>query len=303
MLLSAALPLAAPGATRKSTGAQPAAVKTFLEQQGFGGSPLKRRFGNHLFASTIINGRRTALMIDSGCPYTLIDRASARRLELTVKETRSTITGVTGAAERFGVSNIATLAMGNCTFTNVPVQVANESQINLISRPHLDGLFGAHEMARFGMIIDCARQMIYVNPKGPSAATSQKLAQFLGGRGFTRIPMRLNRGYHLQIDAAINGHPTELIVDTGASTTLLTASTASASGTSLSSRLSFRGEGIGHVQQLALGNFTVNNAEVAVASVAKIVGAGLLGEEHLSWNFAIIDVGGMSLYLRPPDRG
>jgi len=25
----------------------------------------------------------------------------------------------------------------------------------------------------------------------------------------------------------------------------------------------------------------------------------LLGEEYLSWNFGIIDVGGMNLYLRP----
>jgi len=301
ILLSAALPLAA-GATRKTTDAAPAALKTFLERQGFGGSPLKRRFGNHLFASTMIDGRRTALMIDSGCPYTLIDRGSATRLGLRIRETKSSIIGVTGAAERYGISEVSNLAMGNCIFTNVPVQVANESEINLISSPHLDGLFGAHEMSKFGMIIDCTRQMIYVNPKGPSAATSQKLAQFLGGRGFTRIPMRFDRGYHLQIDAAINGHPAELIVDTGASTTLLAASTASASGTSLSSRFSAHGEGIGHVQQLTIGNLTLNNAEVAVASVAKTVGAGLLGEEHLSWNFAVIDVGGMNLFLRPPDR-
>jgi hypothetical protein len=45
----------------------------------------------------------------------------------------------------------------------------------------------------------------------------------------------------------------------------------------------------------------VNNAEVAVANVAKFVGAGLLGEEYLSWNFGILDLGGMNLYLRPPD--
>lgn len=290
------------GATRKNSGAPPAALKTFLEQQGFGGSPLQRRFGNHLFATTLMDGRRTALLIDSGCPYTLIDRTSARRLGLRVEETKSSITGVTGAAERFGVSKVATLAMGNCTFTNVPVQVADESQINLISRPHLDGLFGAHEMAKFGIIVDCARQMIYINPKGPSAVTSQKLAQFLGGRGFTRIPMRFNPGHHLEIDAAINGNPVRLIVDTGASTTLLSASAASASGTSLSSRFSVRGEGIGQVHQLALGDFTLSNAEVAVANVARMVGGGLLGEEYLSWNFAVIDVGGMNLYLRSPDR-
>lgn len=281
--------------------APPAALKTFLEHEGYGGSPLQRRFGNHLFVNTLINGRKTALMVDTGCPFTLLDRASARRIGLGLKETKSEVIGVTGNAQRFAVSTLAALAMGNCTFQNVPVQVADESQINEYARPHLDGLFGAHEMAKFGMIVDCTRQMIYVNPKGPSAATSQKLAQFLAGRGFSRIPMHFDPGHHLQIDAAINGHPAKLIVDTGAFTTLISAPIATASGATLSPRLSAGGEGIGRVQQLALGSLTVNNAEVFVANVAKMVGAGLLGEEYLSWNFGIVDLGGMNLYLRPPE--
>src|SRR4029077_13428663 len=279
----------------------PAALKTFLEREGFGGAPLQRRFGNHLFVNTIMNGRRTALMVDTGCPFTLIDRASAQKVALGVAETKSYVVGVVGNAHHYGISKVATLAMGNCTFKDVPVRVADESELNVYARPHLDGLFGAHEMAKFGMIVDCARQMIYVNPKGPSAATTQKLAQFLGGRGFNRIPMHFNPGNHLEIDAAINGHPTRLIVDTGAFVTLLSSSTASAFGTTLSPQLSGHGQGIGHVQQLALGNMVVNNAEVIVGNVAKFVGAGLLGEEYLSWNFAVVDVGGMNLYLRPPE--
>ncbi len=286
--------------SRSAAASAPAALKTFLEHEGFGGSPLQRRFGNHLFANTLIDGRRTALMIDSGCPITLIDRTSAQKLGLRVQETKRYIGGVTGIAERYGISKLATLKMGNCTFLNVPIEVANENQINLIARPHLDGLFGAHEMSKFGVIVDCTRQMLYVNPKGPSASTSQKLAQFLSGRGFTRIPMRFNSDEHLEIEAAVNGHPVRLIVDTGSGMTLLSASVATAAGTSFASNMSFHGEGIGYVKQLTLGtNLTVNNAEVAVGNVAKMVGAGLLGEEYLSWNFGIVDVGGMNLYLRP----
>ena len=297
--------------TSPAAGPAPAALKTFLEHEGYGGSPLQRRFGNHLFANTIINGRKTALMIDSGCPITLLDRASAQKLGLQVQETRKYIGGVTGHAERYGISKLSTLAMGNCTFANVPVEVANESQINLIARPHLDGLFGAHEMSKFGMVIDCARQMIYVNPKGSSPATTQKLAEFLASRGFTRIPMRFDEQHHLAIDAALNGHPTPLIVDTGASTTLLASSVAHACAVSLSPlRITIRDTtagivpiNIGHVQQLTLGNLQIPNAEVVVANIAKEVGAGLLGEEYLSWNFGVVDVGGMNLFLRPPESG
>jgi predicted aspartyl protease len=284
-----------------SSAAQPAALKTFMEQQGFGGAPLQRRFGNHLFVNTLINGRRSALMIDSGCPDTLIDRSNAMRLGLRVKETKGYIVGIAGNAERSGMSKLATLTMGNCTFKDVPVAVANEEQINFIARPHLDGLFGAHEMARFGMVIDCARQMIYVNPRGPSAAASQKLAQFLTGRGFTRIPMHFNPDHHLEVDTALNGRPTKLTVDTGSGFSLISAPVATASGVTMSPRFNDHGEGIGFVKQMTLGNLVVNNAEVAVGNVANFVGAGLLGEEYLSWNFGIVDVGGMNLYLRPPE--
>jgi predicted aspartyl protease len=241
-------------------------------------------------------------MIESGCPITLLDRGSAQKLGLRVQETKNYIGGVTGIAERYGISRLATLTMGNCTFTNVPVEVAREEQINFIARPHLDGLFGAHEMSKFGMIIDCTRQMLYVNPKGSSAGTSQKLAQFLASRGFSRIPMRFNSDGHLEIEADANGHPIRLTVDTGSGMTLISAPVAEAAGTSMSSNMSYHGEGIGYVKQLSLGgNIIVNNAEVAVGNVTKMVGAGLLGEEYLSWNFGIVDVGGMNLYLRPPE--
>jgi predicted aspartyl protease len=285
----------------RAAGAAPAALKTFLEGQGYGGSQLQRRFGNHLFVNTLINGRRTALMIDSGCPVTLIDRTSAAKLGLRVQETRRYIGSISGHAERYGISTMPTLAMGNCTFQNVPVEVAKEEQINLIARPHLDGLFGAHEMARFGMIVDCARQMIYVNPRGSSPAASQKLAQFLANRGFSRIPMHFNSEHHLEVDSALNGHPAKLIVDTGSGFSLISAPVATASGATMSSRFNYHGEGIGYIKQMTLGNLVVNNAEVAVGNVAKFVGAGLLGEEYLSWNFAVVDVGGMNLYLRPPE--
>lgn len=287
--------------SRAATSTPPAALKTFLEHEGFGGAPLQRRFGNHLFVNTLMNGRRTALMVDTGCPFTLLDRASARKISLGVADTKSYVVGVVGDAQHYGVSKVAALAMGNCTFTNVPVRVADESDLNEYARPHLDGLFGAHEMAKFGMIVDCARQMIYANPRGASAGTSQKLAQFLGGRGFTRIPMHFNPEQHLEIDAAINGHPTHLIVDTGSFVTVLSSSAASTFGASLSPQLSARGQGVARVQQLALGNLALNNAEVIVGNVARFVGAGLLGEDYLSWNFGIVDFGGMNLYLRPAE--
>ena len=64
------------------------------------------------------------------------------------------------------------------------------------------------------------------------------------------------------------------------------------------------------MRELAIGNFKLVNAEVVVAHVSKDVllsnsaaesNAGVLGQEYLASNFAVIDMGGMALYLRHPD--
>jgi hypothetical protein len=63
----------------------------------------------------------------------------------------------------------------------------------------------------------------------------------------------------------------------------------------------------GVVKMLSIGGFEIPNAEVTLGDVYKGVlsggnDIGLLGEEYLTWNFGVIDIGGMSLYLRHPDK-
>ena len=169
------------------------------------------------------------------------------------------------------------------------------------------------------MIVDCARQMLYINPNGPNSSVSQNLASFLSSRGFTRIPLRLNANHHFDVEGTLNGHGTRFIVDTGASTTLVDKETAVRSGTDLTALWGVGGNGAGglhgglgraSVKELRIGSFKLANAEVAVAHVsgdillsksAKESNAGVLGQEYLSSNFAVIDVGGRALYLRHPD--
>jgi len=64
------------------------------------------------------------------------------------------------------------------------------------------------------------------------------------------------------------------------------------------------------VKELGIGSFKLANAEVAVAHVSGDIllsksaaesNAGVLGQEYLSSNFAVVDIGGSALYLRRPD--
>jgi predicted aspartyl protease len=306
----------------------------FLAKQGLAGAKLERRVGNHLVVPVSINNRRAALMIDTGSPSTVIDINSVNTFGLTVEKTGSNVGGLFGRSwERFGTSKVKSISMGCCMVTNVPVAIADFSSFNRDrSGPatgphiadsntlaHINGVLGANEMVKFGMIVDCTRQMLYVNPNGRIPAVSQGLASFLVGRGFTRIPMRLNANHHFDVEGALNGHSTRFIVDTGSANTLIDTQVAVESGTGVTALAGYGANGAGGViegvnrtgiKELAIGNFKLANAEVVVAHVSKDIllsnspvesNAGVLGEEYLSSNFAVIDMGGMALYLRHPD--
>ena len=161
--------------------------------------------------------------------------------------------------------------------------------------------------------------MLYVNPNGRSSSLSQSLTNFLTGRGFTRIPIRLNANDHFDVQGALNGHATRFLVDTGSATTLIDTQIAVRSGTGVTALAGVGAGGAGGlaegvsrtaVKELAIGNFKLANAEVVVAHVSRDIllsksageaNAGVLGQEYLSSNFAVIDMGGMALYLRHPD--
>jgi predicted aspartyl protease len=304
-----------------------------LASRGLAGAKLERRYGNHLMVPVSINNRRGALMIDTGSPITLIDRNSVNTFGLTVEKTDSSVGGLFGRSwERYGTSKVKSIAMGNCMVTNVPVAIADLSGMNPErsaaatgshisdkAMAHLNGVLGAREMVKFGMIIDCTRQMLYINPSGASSAVSQSLASFLAGRGFTRIPMRLNTNAHFDVEGALNGHATRFLVDTGSATTLIDTQVAVKSETGVTALAGYGAGGAGNlvegvnrtgVKELAIGNFKLPNAEVVVAHVSGEIllsksaaesNAGVLGQDYLATNFAVIDMGGKALYLRRPD--
>ena len=299
-----------------------------LASQGLGGAKLERRYGNHLLVPVSMNNRRGALMIDTGSPNTLIDRNSVNTFGLTVEKTDSSVGGLFGRAwERYGTSKVKSIAMGNCMVTNVPVAIVDLSGMNpertaaatgshisdSKAMAHLNGLLGAREMVKFGMIIDCTRQMLYINPNGASSIVSQSLASLLAGRGFTKVPMRLNANAHFDVEGALNGHATRFLVDTGSATTLIDTQVAVKSGTGVTALAGYGAGGAGNlvegvnrtgVKELAIGNFKLANAEVVVAHVSGDIllsksaaesNAGVLGQDYLATNFAVIDMGGRAL--------
>src|SRR5438105_10190610 len=228
LVLATLMPFCAEGQQAGGT------LTSSLSKQGLAGAKLERRYGNHLFVTVSINNRPGALMIDTGSPNTLIDRNSVNTFGRTVEKTDATVGGLFGRTwEREGVSKVKSIAMGNCMVTNVPVAIADLSGMNpersgaatgshisdSKAMAHLNGVLGTREMVKFGMIIDCTRQLLYINPNGASSTVSQSLANFLVTRGFTRIPMRVNANAHFDVEGALNGHATRSIVDIASANT------------------------------------------------------------------------------------
>ena len=273
-------------------------------------------------------------MIDTGSPNTLIDRNSVNTFGLTVEKTDSSVGGLFGRAwERYSASKVKGIAMGNCVLTNVPVAITDLSGMNeerstaatgshiteYKALLHLNGVLGTREMVKYAMIIDCTRQMLYINPNGAVPGVSQNLSNFLVTRGFTRVPIRLNANHHFDVEGALNGHATRFLVDTGSANTLIDTQVAVKSGTGVTALTGYGAGGAGNlmegvnrtgVKELAIGNFKLANAEVVVAHVSGDIllskstaesNAGVLGQDYLATNFAVIDMGGKALYLRRPD--
>lgn len=320
----------------------PSSLAAFYTSQGFDQTKLQRRFGNHLYLRTWINGKPGNLVIDNSAPTTVIHRESAATYGLSLSSTNQRVTNVWGVTpDIYSASEVRTLQIGHQVLTDLRIVVASEaawltppdflivpkliprSKTRKISRYYhveaVNGLLGADVLKKNGAVVDCGHQMLYTNPHGGNLATSDKLAEFLAYRGFTRIPMQQTRDHQFEVEAAINGHRTRLLVNTGASFTFVSR-TAGAEARVFAAPLRLAYDlGYGHMESisggsakdLSIGDFIVHYTDVTLADVSNQVlrpnvpeeaNSGLLGIEVLSMNYAVIDFGSMTLYMRRPDR-
>jgi predicted aspartyl protease len=283
-----------------------------------------------------VNGRRAALMIDSSIATTTIHRDSAGTFGLPVGGPIHPATGIFGeAASIYAHTRLHDLMIAGRGFPGVPVMVADEAA--RVSPPEfltnsklkwnakrknfshyvriepIDGAVGIELLRSCGAVIDCGHQLLFMSSDEPNRGASDRLGAYLADRGFSRIPMRVRRRGGYEVSAAINGNPTRLIIDTGSSFTFINKDAGVRSGISPSpERLAYdlggnRFERIdrGTARALSVGNFQMSDVDLNLAEISTAVlngAAGLFGIDQLSFNYAVIDFGSDTLYLRHPDR-
>jgi predicted aspartyl protease len=296
----------------KNTTGDNSILNSFLKQEGFGVVKLEQKDldnqkahknqPKHLIIDVEVNRVSASLMVDTGTPMTNIARNSLEKFGLAEQKTSSRVTSPLGSASNkfYGIAKLNTLAMGNCVIQDVPVLID--------AIPYVDGVLGSEDMHRIGAVLDCAEPTLYYAPRGPRSDISNKLAALLQNNGFTQVPMRLTVNHRLEVACSINGVPSTIIVDTGSQATCIDRSIGIKAGIKMKrTRTVLTGSGgasasmtTGRLKQFGIGDFEVRDVGISFAGLKKAdhPSAHLLGVGELVSNCAIIDVGGLNLYLR-----
>src|SRR5438105_129284 len=184
--------------------------------------PLTRSRQNHLLVRAFINGKPALLGVDSGAPISAIALRRRAHFGLTGIPGSSTLPArlqINGAFNNVAIAR--NFRIGALNLVDEPVVVVDLSGSGGASRvlqeQEIDGILGADILLPTGAVLDCQKQILILkmDPGFPGKTPGTQY------RGLRSVPIRVSETSNLYVDAAINGEPARLMVDTGAFATLL----------------------------------------------------------------------------------
>jgi predicted aspartyl protease len=307
LLAAAEICAAAPKNTRASDSSSPR----------FEALPLTRSQQNHLLVRAFINGKPALLGVDSGAPISAIALKRRAHFGLTGIPGSSTLPArlqINGAFNNVAIAH--NFRLGALNLVDEPVVVVDLSGSGRASRmlheQEIDGILGADILFPTGAVLDCQKQVLILkmNPGSPGKTPGTEY------RGLRGVPIRVSETYNLYVDAAINGEPARLMVDTGAFATLLHRGFVrrlhvplhETEFSSSAVNLKQRGVQVARIRRLSVGSVDIVGKNVGVVDLEGLIHsdllrgsqpvAGLLGAEILRTHHGIIDFGTRTLYLK-----
>lgn len=299
--------------TTLSAGAAPSAT----EEAQFQALPLERSRQNHLLVHALINGKPALLGVDSGAPVSAIALSRRKHFGLTELPGSSKLPPrlrINGGFSRVAIAH--RLQLGALVLMDEPMVAIDLAGPSRSSREfheqQLDGILGADILFPTQAVLDCEKQILImkVDPEIPGTVPG------VDHRGWRGVPIRVTKGWNLYVDSKLNGKAAQLMIDTGAFTTLIhkpflremRLTMRETPYTSGAVNLDDRGLQLATIRRFSVGDFVVNRKEVGVMDLAGLIHgdlltgeppvAGLLGSEFLRRNHGIIDFGTRTLYLK-----
>ena len=288
-----------------------------LTSPDFQALPLERSRQNHLLLRAEINGKPALLGVDSGAPVSAISTARLAHFGMAALPGTSKLPSrlrINGGFNRVTIAH--RLRLGALVLVDEPMVAVDLSAPARASHEFheqaLDGILGADILFPTQAVLDCEAQVLFmkVDPDAPGTVPG------VNHRGWKNVPIRVTKGWNLYVDSKLNGRPAQLMIDTGAFTTLIhrpfvremRLPLRNTPYTSGAVNLDERGLQLATIRRFAIGPFLVKGKEVGVMDLKGLIHgdllrgtppvAGLLGSEFLRRNHAIIDFGTRTLYLK-----
>lgn len=148
---------------------QPPDLATFLLSKGYIALQAQRSAVGHFEVEATINDKEALLLIDTGASMTVIDEASAQRLDLHLKTADEKAGGLGVADLVISKGILKSLKIYTLALVNMDVYVMNLSHVNLAlearNARRADGVIGADVLDGYAAIIDYTDSIVYLKPR------------------------------------------------------------------------------------------------------------------------------------------
>lgn len=249
--------------------------------------------------------------IDTGSSYDFISSSFVTKLGLKSQTIllRSDATP-NAPPQSFQAVIVPSLAAGSMTWTNRPMIVVDDQQLDFPPDRPMDGIIGRGSLSDYAVLIDPASKSvaIYNNEN----MTDNSLTR-LGFDANAPVPLTLSLadgGYHVQASVQNNGHTAsvDLVVDICDGSTQIPRLAVDALHLKLGHHIDQQttlwgdvGEKQSTIQRLILGNITVKNLPVVCLDKDITGYPPSLGRDVLFRGRVLFDFPDSKMYLAPPD--
>jgi predicted aspartyl protease len=278
---------------------------------------------NKMIMSVRINGQPANLLMDTGSNQLILDADAAELFGVRPSQRAQALPRQTFQAFRYirytqingellPVGFVQNISAGGMNFGGSLVTLRSSGHSGSgTGAGHVDGVLGLDILLRHKAVINCRTKFVFF--KVDKGRRHINLDSIASSQRFTRIPIQREDNGALTVSCSIRGEPARLLVDTGAFvTTFHDAFVKSLGLASEPTRISLqfgRGAskriGATKIDDLNIGGFKVPPEKFGVAPLpqfalqqgsSKI--AAILGMDTLYIYHAIIDLDGMSLFLK-----
>ena len=277
---------------------------------GYKAVPVRYGPLNKMIMSVQINGQPANLLVDTGSNEIILDADAAQSFGVRPSQRGWRYIGFTEiGGQLLPVGFVQTLTAGAMNFGSSPVVLRNSIRSGT-GNGRVDGVLGLQALRRHKAVINCRTRLVFFKL---DPARQMNLSCIATSQKFTRIPLHREDSGALTVPCSIRSESTRLIVDTGAFVTTFDQTLFKSLGiaseqTRISARFSSgatKHVSAGRINDLKIGDFKVPPEKFGAAALPGFAlrqGAtrisGILGMDTLYICHAIIDLDGMSLFLK-----